>query len=425
MPDIAGPDQKPVRAIRSQDVVWLALFSALALVSPRGNAAEVEMLTALAVLQVVEPRIPWFKTVPGNIVSIGLKLIAGYLLIGVTEGVNSTYYVILLLPVVSAATTMGALGTLVVTLLACAGYISFLAFWQPMEVSGLREIALRVFFLPVVGFLTRQMAEANRVEARRHRAVADQLAKAIEDLRAAEDAVRRADRLAALGQLTAGLAHELRNPLGTIKGSSEMLTRSLPAENPIALELAGFIASEVDRTNSLITRFLDFARPASLRLLPADLAATLDLAVTRIERHNPPFPVSIYRNYSPDIPLVEMDAELIERVFYNLLLNACQASPPDAAITVKTKLLNGVVEIAFIDRGSGIDAKHRESIFNPFFTTKAEGVGLGLPIVAKIVDEHGGVIAVESDVGRGSIFRVHLPVTHAVTHAGTSLPVPL
>jgi two-component system NtrC family sensor kinase len=198
-----------------------------------------------------------------------------------------------------------------------------------------------------------------------------------------------------------------------------MLTRSLPAENALALELAGFIASEVDRTNSLITRFLDFARPASLRLLPSDLAATLDLAVTRIERHNPPFPVSIYRNYSPDIPLVEMDAELIERVFYNLLLNACQASPPDAAITVKTKLLDGVAEIAFIDRGSGIDAKHRESIFNPFFTTKAEGVGLGLPIVAKIVDEHGGVIAVESEVGRGSIFRVHLPVTHA----GPSLPL--
>jgi len=413
LPDTAGPDQKPVRAIRSQDLVWLALFSALALVSPRGNAAEVEMLTALAVLQVVEPRIPWFKTRPGNIVSIGLKLVAGYLLIGVTEGVNSTYYVILLLPVVSAATTMGALGTLVVTLLACAGYISFLAFWQPMEISELREIALRVFFLPVVGFLTRQMAEANRVEARRHRAVADQLAKANEDLRAAEDAVRRADRLAALGQLTAGLAHELRNPLGTIKGSSEMLTRSLPAENALALELAGFIASEVDRTNSLITRFLDFARPASLRLVPSDLAATLDLAVTRIERHNPPFPVSIYRNYSPDIPLVEMDAELIERVFYNLLLNACQASPPDAAITVKTKLVDGVAEIAFIDRGSGIDAKHRESIFNPFFTTKAEGVGLGLPIVAKIVDEHGGVIAVESEVGRGSIFRVHLPLTHA------------
>ena len=103
----------------------------------------------------------------------------------------------------------------------------------------------------------------------------------------------------------------------------------------------------------------------------------------------------------------------MERVFYNLLLNAAQASPPRGAITVKTRRAEDVVEIAVIDRGAGIDPKNRESIFNPFFTTKPDGVGLGLAIVSKIVDEHGGKIAVESEPGKGSVFRVYLPATAA------------
>lgn len=397
--------------VQAQDIVWLLLFSSIALVSPRQSAAEIEMLAALAVLQVLEPRIPALNTRRGTVVSICLKLVLGYLLIGVTGGIFSSYYVILLVPVVSAATTLGTPGTVVFTVLACASCLSFFGFVAGnLDVWDLREVVLRVLFLPVVGFLTSKMAEANRVEAARHRAVADQLALANKHLQEAQDAVRRSDRLAALGQLTAGLAHELRNPLGTIKASSEMLTRSLPPGDELANELAGFISTEVDRTNSLITRFLQFARPLSLRVKPADLAETIDRAVAQVARHTPPFPVTIYKNYAPEIPPFPMDAELMERVIYNLLLNACQASPPDSAVTVKTRAADGVAEIAVIDRGSGIDPKDRESIFNPFFTTKPEGVGLGLAIVAKIVDEHGGVIAVESESGRGSIFRVQLPL---------------
>jgi signal transduction histidine kinase len=119
--------------------------------------------------------------------------------------------------------------------------------------------------------------------------------------------------------------------------------------------------------------------------------------------------VSIYKNYSPDIPPFLVDRQLTERVLYNLLLNAAQASPPHGSVTVKTSQSNGTVEISVIDRGSGIAPKDRESIFNPFFTTKSSGVGLGLAIVSKIVDEHGGQIAVESEPGAGSVFRVFLP----------------
>ncbi len=100
----------------------------------------------------------------------------------------------------------------------------------------------------------------------------------------------------------------------------------------------------------------------------------------------------------------------MERVFYNLLLNAAQASPPQGAVTVKTRPADGGIEVSVIDRGSGIDPKHLENIFNPFFTTKSEGVGLGLAIVSKIVDEHDGKIVVESQPGEGSVFRVYVPL---------------
>jgi signal transduction histidine kinase len=134
----------------------------------------------------------------------------------------------------------------------------------------------------------------------------------------------------------------------------------------------------------------------------------LDRAIALVEREAPG--IAIYRNYAPEIPPFPFDAELLERVFYNLVLNAVQATPAGGAVTVKTRAGAGLAEVAVIDRGVGIEPKHLETIFNPFFTTKPQGVGLGLAIVSKIVDEHGGKITVESDPGKGSVFRVLLPM---------------
>src|SRR5258708_4271034 len=184
--------------------------------------------------------------------------------------------------------------------------------------------------------------------------------------------MRRTERLAALGQLSAGLAHELRNPLGTIKASAEMLAKSMPAENEVAREVAGFISTEVDRTNQLVTRFLEFARPLKLRLAPADLTQVLDRAVANLEHGSPRYDVTFYRNYAPEIGPVPLDADLMERVFFNLLLNAAQATPPGGAITIKARPVGAMAEVAVIDRGSGIEPKHLENIFNPFFTTKPD-----------------------------------------------------
>jgi signal transduction histidine kinase len=189
-----------------------------------------------------------------------------------------------------------------------------------------------------------------------------------------------------------------------------MLARQVSGENEIAKEMAGYIASEVDRTNSLITRFLDFARPQQLRLESTDITGMLDDAIARFNREQKNSSVTVYKNYSPDVPPVRIDTQLMERVIANLLQNAAQASPQGAVVTVKTQRLGAQMEIAVIDRGSGIDPKNLENIFNPFFTTKPEGMGFGLAIVSKIVTEHGGRIAVESTRGEGSVFRVLLPV---------------
>ena len=401
------------RIVRPQDIAWLVLFSALAAVSPTLSDAEIELLTALALLQVIEPRIPFLNTARGNLVSILSKLALSYLLIGVSGGVQSSNYLILMVPVVSAATTLGARGTALVTLAACGSYLSFLLYldWGNLVLlpEDIRELCLRTLFLCMLSYLSYRLMEANRNQARKYQSVAEQLAEANRNLQRAEAAVRRSERLAALGQLTAGLAHELRNPLGTMKASAEVLRKNVARENDVAKELAGFIATEVDRTNSLITRLLDFARPLVLRRKPAELAEVIDRAVAQLENHQPPFDVSVYKNYSPDIKPFPLDAELMERVIYNLLENAAQATPSGGAITVKTRPLTGGVEISIIDRGSGVAPEDVESIFNPFFTTKSRGVGLGLAIVTKIVDEHGGTIAVESEPRQGSVFRVVLP----------------
>jgi two-component system, NtrC family, sensor histidine kinase HydH len=401
--------------VRPQDIVWIALFAVLAIYGPDLTPQSASFLVGLGLMQVIEPKIPFFGSRAGSILSFLIKMGLWYLLMGWTDGIASLYYWLMLLPVMSAATSLGLLGLIAAVVLACGAYFSLLLFLPPESyVSDWPAFFLREATFPIAGFLTYELLEANRAATHKAQLAAEQLAEANRHLVEAEARVRRTERLAALGQLSAGLAHEIRNPLSTIKASAEMLAKNVDAVSPVAHEMAGFISSEVDRTNALVTRFLDFARPLALRLEKTDITEVVDEAVAEVEKHTPPLDVSIYKNYAPDIRPFLLDRQLIVRVFYNLLLNAAQASPPHGSITVKTRqlgdtALGDTVEISVIDRGTGIAPKDRESIFNPFFTTKPSGVGLGLAIVSKIVDEHGGEITVESESGAGSVFRVFLP----------------
>jgi two-component system, NtrC family, sensor histidine kinase HydH len=402
--------------VRLQDIVWIALFAVLAVYGPDLTPESRTVLVGLGLMQIIEPKIPFFGSRTGSIVSFLIKLALWYILMGWTDGIASPYYWLMLLPVMSAATSLGLVGLVVAVVLACGAYLSFISFVpRGTPIEDWPVLILFEATFPIAGFLTYELLEANRAATRQAQIAAEQLAEANRNLQEAEATVRRTERLAALGQLSAGLAHEIRNPLSTIKTSAEMLLKSVDGDPAVAREMAGYISTEVDRTNSLVTRFLDFARPLALRLETTELTQVIDQAVAEVEKHRPPYDVSIYKNYSPDIPPFLLDRQLMERVLYNLVLNAAQASPPRGSVTVKTRQAGdtedgSTVEIAVIDRGSGIAPKDRESIFNPFFTTKSSGVGLGLAIVSKIVDEHGGQITVESEPGAGSVFRVLLPV---------------
>ena len=403
------------RLIRPQDFAWIPLFIALAATSEMLDVFVVVPLIILFFVQVLEPKLPALESKGGRVALVLFKMAMVYVLIAYTNGIESNFWLLLLLPVVSAAALSGFLGMVLYTALAAVAYLSFLLFldWDRfvLDRASIDVLLLRVVCLFMVGNLANLLASALRVQSEQHRRTAEHLAEANRQVNEAQEAVRRSDRLAALGQLSAGLAHELRNPLGTIRASAEMLTKQVSAENEVAREVAGFIATEVDRTNSLVTRFLQFARPLELRQEKSDLDQMLDRAIAVAEREVDN--VAIYRNYAPEIPQFPFDAELMEHVFYNLIVNAAQATPKGGAVTVKSRANGNIAEIAVIDRGSGITPEAMKNIFNPFFTTKPTGVGLGLAIVAKIVDQHGGKIAVESRPGEGSIFCVSLPMERA------------
>jgi nitrogen-specific signal transduction histidine kinase len=201
-----------------------------------------------------------------------------------------------------------------------------------------------------------------------------------------------------------------------------MLSRKVAQSEPLVGELAGYISSEVNRLNALVVRFLDFARPSKLELLPDQISEIVDRALTAATASIPDSGVKIERQYAPNLPPVPVDAQLCEQVFINLISNAVQAMQAQDAGLEKTLRLSLVVEVSsgesgvgviVEDTGPGVPPELREQIFNPFFTSKKEGVGLGLSIVAKIIDDHRGTIRLENNTPRGARFHVFFPATPA------------
>ncbi len=285
--------------------------------------------------------------------------------------------------------------------------------------EGATILTIRVLFFYIAAILVNQFATENRRQVERLQILSDKLEETNRQLRRAEAEARRAERLAALGQLSAGLAHEIRNPLGVIKGSAEMLARKVAGSQPLVTELAGYISSEVNRLNALVVRFLDFARPSKLELRPENIANIVDRALEAASASFPNSNVKIERQYAQNLPEVDVDAQLCEQVFVNLITNAFQAMDgPDAStadptlrLAIDREISNGEsgVCVTVEDSGPGVPPELREQIFNPFFTSKKDGVGLGLSIVAKIVDDHRGTIRLDPDNTRGARFRVFFP----------------
>ena len=245
-------------------------------------------------------------------------------------------------------------------------------------------------------------------------AVAIENARLFEDLKKSKSYIRRADRLASLGTLTAGLAHEIRNPLVAIKTLIQLLPERLEDEE-FRNHFLSIAAGEVDRISHLINELLDFARPSSPKLEFEDVNSILDGMILLVSTESKKKHIHVDKQYAPDLPSVKVDREQIKQVFLNLLVNAIEATDENGQITVQTRPYiksNGApyIQIEVTDTGCGIPGEYLETIFHPFFTTKHTGSGLGLSISNQIVQEHKGYIDVESQLNKGSTFYVNLPL---------------
>ena len=222
----------------------------------------------------------------------------------------------------------------------------------------------------------------------------------------------RAEHLASLGELAAGIAHEVRNPLAGIAGAVEVIGQQLPAGSAHR-EVLQEVRKEVQRIQLLLSDLLQYARPRPLRFLRSDLGDTIEQAVLLARQQIGQRPIQIEFTKPDDLPPVEHDAALIEQVALNLLVNAIQAMDQAGSIRVRMEIREGLVGFQVADSGRGIAADVLPKIFRPFFTTKGHGTGLGLSLAKGIIEQHGGSIEVQSRSGSGTEFTIWLPAAGA------------
>ena len=221
--------------------------------------------------------------------------------------------------------------------------------------------------------------------------------------------MRRADQLATVGELAAGIAHELKSPLLAIAGGVQLLSRRLQGADAEGRRLAEETLQRVARMEGAVQDLLNYARPSPTRMASLDLNAVVERALRLVEPRAERSGVEVRRRLASSLPLVLIDPEQIGQVVVNLALNAIEAMEGAGCLDIATRQGDGVVEMAVTDSGPGVDAEERERIFRPFHTTKHTGTGLGLAIVRQIVERHGGHVALRSPAGGGAQFVVALP----------------
>jgi len=351
----------------------------------------------------------------GCVVGISLLHYTTPLRLGMLHDIFQRLYY---LPIILAAFWFGFRGGVGCAILVTICYAPHILFqWGghlAMEMEKYLEVLLYNVVGGITGFLSQQ-EQARRVQL-------EETAKGLEEsyrqlqgqselIIRIEEQLRRAERLSALGELSAILAHEIRNPLASIRGTAEILMEERTSAESRG-EFLDILVMESDRLNRVVEDFLKMARPDPISKKACDINEELRNMITLLSAQARQSQVTLELTPSVLPPFLG-DGEKLRQAFLNIILNAIQASPVGGVVSVSTGAdrERGGIEIRFSDHGAGISAKLSREIFEPFFTTKGTGTGLGLPITKKIIEGHGGTIEVESEPGRGATFRVRLPVS--------------
>jgi two-component system nitrogen regulation sensor histidine kinase GlnL len=247
------------------------------------------------------------------------------------------------------------------------------------------------------------------------------LLRDLTSIRELEEAVRTADRLAALGTLAAGLAHEIKNPLGGIKGAAQLLEKELPEDSEL-LDYTRIMIKETQRVNRIVEELLALTTPKKLQLSKVNLHQILGDILTLQKNGLGSREIAFQQKFDPSIPPILADEEQLTQLFLNLIKNAVEAVGENGQIRISSRILSDytltqkgerrqrMVAVEISDDGPGMSREQLDQLFTPFFTTKSRGTGLGLAICHKIVTEHRGLIKVASELGKGTSFTIMLPL---------------
>jgi len=323
---------------------------------------------------------------------------------------HETYSYLCYVPIILAAYWWGVWGGVASAALASAAFIPHIrAAWVTNAAYTASQYG-QVLVFHLLGLTVGWLARSQRRLTARYRDAAASLERANRELRDSQEHLRHVDRLSALGEIAAGLAHEIQNPLAGVKGALEIVSARVPSGSPEA-EFADIGGKELARLETLVREFLTYARPhdPALRATAVHELVERVAALLRPEADKKRVTLVLHQ---PDTPVIlSLDPEQMTQVIFNIVLNAIQASPPGAHVRVQESLEPGWGVIEVIDEGPGIAPEHVSRIFDPFFTTKSRGTGLGLAISQRIVIAHRGTIRAVPGSPSGTTFRIRLPLS--------------
>jgi signal transduction histidine kinase len=326
---------------------------------------------------------------------------------------HNIYQRLYYLPIFAAAFWFGLRGAVATSLLSAASYLPHII----MDWGGLRGVHdeymqaqyAELVMFQVVAVVVGLLAESERRSRERQERTATELAEAYNQLQESFEQLRRADRLTALGELSAGLAHEIKNPLASIKASLDILFEELSPEDE-KREFADIVHKELNQLEHIVEEFLQFARTPKLVREPCDLREVADSLKTLCSKEASRHAVTIEIESAPGLPNVRVDAPQLQQALLNVVLNGIQSMPSGGTLTIELDDGDDRVVLRVRDDGPGVPAELRARIFEPFFTTKARGSGLGLAIARKLIEAQGGQIHLdESTETGGACFVITLP----------------